>query len=273
MCIIFLLPKAIGNRKRDCEWGCAWGINTTWENLQIEKHKSVRSAEWTPSWLVLFDLPIFSGDVYPQSVTSRTISFFVFPIVFGINLIHFFYEKEESAAGNSIVCFGASIPCHAICQKRWTRNANCFEECNVFTCNGGVNSAPFKRGVRERRAIFWQGKGQNSSPILRCTFWQGKVQNSSPISALLRWRHFRLTPSLCFTLSHPAHLTHNLGTASALPIMCGTPLYHARSLLWVIALSKLFYSIEKFHCKYVYLGHGMFYLCFSIHALNEFSQL
>ena len=33
---------------------------------------------------------------------------------FGINLIHFFDEKKDSAAGNSIVCFGASIPCHAI---------------------------------------------------------------------------------------------------------------------------------------------------------------
>ena len=34
---IKLIPKPIGNRKRDCAWGCARGINTTWENLQIEK--------------------------------------------------------------------------------------------------------------------------------------------------------------------------------------------------------------------------------------------
>ena len=40
-------------------------------------------------------------------------SLFLFPIVFGINLILFFDEKG-GAAGNSIVCFGASIPCHAI---------------------------------------------------------------------------------------------------------------------------------------------------------------
>ena len=72
-----LIPKTIGNRirKRDCAWGCARGINTTWENLQIEKHKSVRWAERTPSWFVLFDLQIFSGGVYPPSATSRTISF------------------------------------------------------------------------------------------------------------------------------------------------------------------------------------------------------
>ena len=41
-------------------------------------------------------------------------SLFLFPIVFGNNLIHFFDEKKVGAAGNSIVCFGALIPCHAI---------------------------------------------------------------------------------------------------------------------------------------------------------------
>ena len=70
-----LIPKTNGNRKRDCAWGCSRGINTTWENLQIEKHKSVRWAERTPSWFVLFDLQIFSGGVYPPSASSRTISF------------------------------------------------------------------------------------------------------------------------------------------------------------------------------------------------------
>ena len=72
---IKLIPKTIGNRKRDCAWGCARGINNTSENLQIEKHKSVRWAEWTPSWFVLFNLQIFWGGVYPPSATSRTISF------------------------------------------------------------------------------------------------------------------------------------------------------------------------------------------------------
>ena len=72
---IKLIPKAIGNRKRDCAWGCAWGINTTWENLQIEKHKSGRRSFRSPNWFVLFDLQIFSGGVYSPSATSRTISF------------------------------------------------------------------------------------------------------------------------------------------------------------------------------------------------------
>ena len=62
--------KTIGNRKRDCAWGCARRINTTSDN-----HKSVRWAERTPSWFVLFDLQIFWGGVYPPSATSRTITF------------------------------------------------------------------------------------------------------------------------------------------------------------------------------------------------------
>ena len=72
---IKLIPKTIGNRKRDCAWGCAWGINATWENLQIEKHKSGRRSFRLPNWFVLFDLQIFSGGVYSPSATSRTISF------------------------------------------------------------------------------------------------------------------------------------------------------------------------------------------------------
>ena len=70
-----LIPKTIGNRKKDCAWGCARGINTTWENLRIEKHKSGRRSFGSPDWFLLFDLRIFSGGVYPPSATSRTISF------------------------------------------------------------------------------------------------------------------------------------------------------------------------------------------------------
>ena len=72
---IKVIPKTIGNRKRDYAWGCAWGINTTWENLQIEKHKSGRRSFRSPNWFVLYDLQVFSGGVYSPSATSRTISF------------------------------------------------------------------------------------------------------------------------------------------------------------------------------------------------------
>ena len=39
----------------------------------------------------------------------------------------------------------------------------------TFLATESVNSAPIKRGEIEVQ-IFWQGKAQNSSPILRCTF-------------------------------------------------------------------------------------------------------
>ena len=69
-----LMPITIGNRKRDCAWGCARKINTTSENLQIEKDKSGRRS---PDWFVLFDLQIFWGGLYPPSATSRTIFFLI----------------------------------------------------------------------------------------------------------------------------------------------------------------------------------------------------
>ena len=101
---------------------------------------------------MLFDLKIFSGGVYPPSATSRTISFFLFPIVLGINLIHFFDEKKDGAAENSIVCFGASIPVTPFDRGKtiaksanFTKNANCFEECNVFG-NGKCELSAIEEG-------------------------------------------------------------------------------------------------------------------------------
>ena len=64
--------KRLEIEKRECAWGCARGINTTWENLQFEikgRHSFHR-----PDWFV-----IFAGGIYPPSATSRTMS-----IVFGI---------------------------------------------------------------------------------------------------------------------------------------------------------------------------------------------
>ena len=86
------------------------------------------------------------------SATSRTISFFLFLIVFGINLIHFFDEKKDGAAENSTVCFGASIPVTPFDRGKtiaksanFTKNANCFEECNVFG-NGKCELSAIEEG-------------------------------------------------------------------------------------------------------------------------------
>ena len=113
---------------------------------------------------MLFDLQIFSDGVYPRAQPSL----FLFPIVFGINLIHFFDEKKDGAAGNLIVCFGASIPCHAILTEAKRRIGHCFEECNVFG-NKKCELSAIQEG-RNLSATFWQGKVQSFSPILRCKF-------------------------------------------------------------------------------------------------------
>ena len=61
-----------------------------------------------------FSIGRFSQVVFIPRAQPHAQYLFLFKIVFGINLIHFFDEKKDGAAGNSIVCFGASIPCHAI---------------------------------------------------------------------------------------------------------------------------------------------------------------
>ena len=97
-------------------------------------------------------------------------SLFLFPIVFGINLIHFFDifdDKEERCSrkfDRLLCCFDrlSITPCDSAKYETVSKSA-------TFLATESVNSAPFKRRKTEVQ-IFWQGKAQNSSPILRCTF-------------------------------------------------------------------------------------------------------
>ena len=74
---IKLIPKTIGNRKRDCAWGCDRGINTTWENLQIENLAAqIRKAFVSLTELICaFRSADFLRWCLSPSATSRTISF------------------------------------------------------------------------------------------------------------------------------------------------------------------------------------------------------
>ena len=76
-------------------------------------------------------------------------SLFLFPIVFGINLIHFFdiSTRKNGAAGNSIVCFAASIPCQS--RHLTVRRMRTVSKSATFLATESVNSAPFKRGETE----------------------------------------------------------------------------------------------------------------------------
>ena len=92
--------------------------------------------------------------------------FFYFQLVLVLIWFMFSMRRRTGAAGNSIVCFGASIPCHAIWQKQ-------SEECELL----------------QRAQRFWQQREWTQRPSrgekLRCKFLEGKMQNSSPI---LRWK-------------------------------------------------------------------------------------
>ena len=76
-----------------------------------------------------------------------------------------------------------------------------------------VNSAVFMKGGRG--ANFWQGNVQKSSPILRCTFLSRKTKLIANFSTTM----MTSLPSLSVSLSHQAHLTHNMGSDSALPVI------------------------------------------------------
>ena len=167
-------------------------------------------------------------------------SLFLFPIVFGINLIHFFDffgEKEElcSRKFDRLLCCFDSL---SITPFDSAKNANRFEKCN-FLATESVNSAPFKRGETEVQ-FFWQGKAQNSSPILRCTFlarrsaklianFSATMVTSLPSFSLSLSLYLSL--SLSLSLSHRMYLTHNIGSASALPIIAPDHQFTKKHLL------------------------------------------
>ena len=91
--IMQLLPKAIGNRKRDCAWGCARGINTTWEICRSKStNQSGERNERLPD--LCFSICRFSQVVFIPRAQPRAQSLFLFPIVFGINLIHFSMRRR-----------------------------------------------------------------------------------------------------------------------------------------------------------------------------------
>ena len=152
-------------------------------------------------------------------------SFFLFPIVFGINLIHFFDEKKVGAAGNSIVCFGASIPCHAIWEKQ-KEERELFRRAQRFWQRKVWSQCPSR--MEKLKWNFLVKKGAkfiaNFSVLARkgarfIAKFSATNVTSLPSHSLSLSFSLSLSLSLCFSLSHRAHLTHNIGSAFALPII------------------------------------------------------
>ena len=97
-----------------------------------------------------FSICSFSQVVFIPQAQPHAQSLFLFPIVFGINLIHFFdfFDKKEERCSlkfdRLLCCFDPL----SITPFDSAKNANRFEKCNVLATES-VNSAPFKRGETE----------------------------------------------------------------------------------------------------------------------------
>ena len=109
---IKLIPKAIGNRKRDCAWGCCSGDKHHLRKF-ADRKAQISSVSGTNAFLICaFRSADFLGwCLSPRWQPHAQISF-LFPIVLVLimNLIHFFDEKKDGAAGNSIILFCSFDP-------------------------------------------------------------------------------------------------------------------------------------------------------------------
>ena len=76
----------------------------------------------------------------------------------------------------------------------------------TFLATESVNSAPFKRGEAVVQ-IFWQGKAQNSSPMLRCTFL---ARRSAKLIANFSATMVTSLPSFSLSLSLSLYLSLSL---------------------------------------------------------------
>ena len=156
-------------------WGeCRWHLpHRTFRCTSTRDNARTHlSLSFSPS---IKDPKLFNKITLPNSSVWRkcgwgqphTQYLFLFPIVFGINLIHFFNEKKEVQP--EIRSFVSSLrsrvtPFDRSKTKKWElfRRVQRFWQLKVWTQR-------HSRGEKLRCNV-WQGKVQNSSPILRCTF-------------------------------------------------------------------------------------------------------
>ena len=113
-------------------------------------------------------------------------------------------------------------------ERRGTKRARKFLA--MESVNSLRISAPQWWPLREGRDGKCEGRNE------KCEFLARESVNSSPILARQWWRHFRLSLSVSLSLSHRKYLTHNIGSASALPIIIGSaealPILCVRCARW-----------------------------------------
>ena len=79
---IKLIPKTIGNRKRDCAWGCA-GVKKLKKNQLLSTNHHQAKQIWV--LMICAQQLIFFNFLTPAHPHAQ--SLFLFPIVFGINKV------------------------------------------------------------------------------------------------------------------------------------------------------------------------------------------
>ena len=115
-----------------------------------------------------FSICRFSQVVFIPQTQPHAQSFLLFPIVFGINLIHFFDffdDKEERCSrkfDRLLCCFDRL----SITPFDSAKNANCFEKCNVFG-NGKCELSAIQEGEKLRCKFFLARKSSLSLHALR----------------------------------------------------------------------------------------------------------
>ena len=175
-----------------------------------DRKAQISPLSWTnafDSWFVLCDLQIFSCKVY-HTEPHHAQSLFLFPIVFGINLIHFFlWEEQQDWAEFDHLCLGFSITRRAIQERVGTMRAN-------FLATESVNfSATMVRQEvwREKRKVRFFGKGKCELTAIVRIFGMGKCKLIANFSATM----MASLPSISLSLS-----VCIIGSAEALPILC-----------------------------------------------------
>ena len=196
---MLLILKTIGNRKGDCAWSCSRGQTQPEKICKSQRTNQCHSLR-TFYWFVLCNLQIFSGCVCPLEQLHAQ-SPFLFPIVFSINLIPFF-DISSVLAVPSPRLFG-----YVLLYFTWA-TARSQELLFVVLACHALRALDSRCRLRTRRRV---------CICIGSTRCRGiSYAWSLAISAWYRWRHRRLSLSLYYSQKS---LTHNIGSASALPII------------------------------------------------------
>ena len=196
---IKLIPKTIGNRKRDCAWGCA-GVK------KLKKNQLLSTNHQNPYQLRLVMIcaqQLIFLQFFNTRASSRTISF-LFPIVFGINLIEFFdvSNRWPLREGRDGKCEGGNDKCD-------------------FLARESANLSPILARQWWRHFRLWwplrEGRdGECEGRNDKCEFLARESANLSPNLARQWWRHFRLTTSVSLLPSHYFCLSLSLSLSLSL---------------------------------------------------------